>query len=292
MLLGCSSPTNRPQYDQTPLPPLNVAVETVPPPDGNGNIVRDAVLRVTMDDYPDPDTAVFPLVIVRSGTATFDTQPPHVDLVGHAIELKPTRPLMPQTAYELVIDKSVRALSGRVVGTTLAATLNVGSDLAPSPSPSPALFWSRSGECSDPPQPGDVRCLLPVQNDCVRCHGPMGCTSTRNASSGLDLSLDADDPRLGLVNVPSQLLAGTDRALMRVLPGDAARSELVRKLLGGDPHADSSEMPPNLAVPGRRMPMQEEQCPGLGVPAYWTDDQIRVLQDWIDHGAVVGTGTP
>ena len=26
MLLGCSSPTNRPQYDQTPLPPLHVAV--------------------------------------------------------------------------------------------------------------------------------------------------------------------------------------------------------------------------------------------------------------------------
>src|SRR3954469_18764824 len=99
MLVGCSSPTTRPLYDQTPLTPLTVTVDTVPGADSNGNIPRDAVVRITMDDYPDPDTATFGPILLRSGTASFDAKL-QVDLVGRAIVVTPRSLLQAQTAYE------------------------------------------------------------------------------------------------------------------------------------------------------------------------------------------------
>jgi hypothetical protein len=118
----------------------------------------------------------------------------------------------------------------------------------------------------------------------------MGCSlNARNATIALDLTADLPtDPTTGLIGVPSQLEAGTDHSILRVQPNDGARSMLLRKLLGGDPHAESKDPPTaNLGVPGRRMPLHEEACQGLGVPDYWTDDQIKLVQDWIDNGAVV-----
>jgi hypothetical protein len=286
---GCSSPTNRPMYDQTPLPPLKLQISTVPEPNAAGQIARDAVIRVTMDDYPDPDTATFGPILLRSGTASFDVTM-HVDLVGRAIEVRPRGLLAPQTEYELVLSSDLRALSGRKNGTTLAATLTVGDEVTPSPSPSPAVVWDTQADC---PGANNARC--DITSCAPACHAPMGCSiNTRNPTIALDLTGDPADPKLGLIGVPSVLMAGTDQPLLRVKPGDAARSVLLRKLLGGDPHADSSDPPTaNLGVRGRRMPLYELVCPvsgqTLGTPdqVYWTEPQLRLIQDWIDQGALV-----
>ena len=80
--------------------------------------------------------------------------------------------------------------------------------------------------------------------------------------------------------------------MLRVQPGDAANSMLMRKLLGGDPHADSDEPTANLAIPGRRMPLYEAACSGQLLPPdpadyFFTTAQIQLVQDWIDEGAAV-----
>jgi hypothetical protein len=287
LLLGCTTPTNRPQYETTPLPPLTFDVQPEPPRDSAGQIVRDALFRVSLDDYPDPDTAGFGPLLLRSGTATFDATY-RVDLVGRSIEVRPRSLLMPETVYEVVVGTDLRALSGRTVGLTVPSPFpfSVGHDLNPSPSPSPSpLTWDT-----------DIR---PIMSDkCVSyCHTPDRCPGRdgkHNPSRNLDLSpgVAPDDPVYGVINVPAVSLAGTDKPLLRVQRGDAARSVFLRKMLGGDPHADSSDPPTDdLAVPGRRMPLYESVCgeplpPKDDLGGFYLDEaSIRTVQEWITQGA-------
>jgi hypothetical protein len=275
---GCTSLTQRPRFEEPALPPLKLEVSTEPPPDGDGKIVRDALLRVTFDDYPDPATAQFGPLLLRSGNSTFDVQM-RVDLVGKSITVRPRSLLAPDTQYELVMGADLRALSGRTLGTTQVAPLVVGTQLNPSPTPSPApLTYMR-----------DVLPMLgSVENQCAPfCHSDVGCSlNKRNPSRNLDLSFPAD-PVVGIVNVPSEALRGTDNPLLRVQPFDSARSVFLRKLIGGDPHAESSDpITPDVGVPGRRMPLPEHICGGE-IPPFLDDDEMRLVQDWIDQGAVI-----
>jgi hypothetical protein len=283
LLWGCSTPTNRPQYDQTLLPPLTVLILSDPPPDSAGQIVRDALFRINLvDDYPDPDTAGFGPILLRSGTATFDATY-RVDLVGKSIEVRPRSLLQPQTQYELVVAADLRALSGRTAGPVMPQAFSVGSDLNPSPSPSPSpLTWD-----------ADIQPI--ISDKCVSfCHTSDRCPGLdgkHNPSRNLNLSpaVDADDPVYGVIDVPAVSLAGTDKPLLRVQRGDAARSVFLRKMLGGDPHAESSDPPTaDLAVPGRRMPLYESVC-GEALPDvdgfYLDEASMRTVQEWINQGA-------
>jgi hypothetical protein len=59
---------------------------------------------------------------------------------------------------------------------------------------------------------------------------------------------------------------------------------LLRKLIGGDPHADSQDPPyPAMRVDGRRMPLNLDASESSGPPL--SEDQLRVIQDWILEGA-------
>jgi hypothetical protein len=301
---ACSSTTSTPIFQSTPLPPLNVTITTDPPPGPDG-AYRDAKVRLGFDDYPDPDTAGFGPLVLRSGKGAFDVEIT-VDLVGKAIVVRPRSLLDPGIQYELLVSSKVGALDGRTVGGGGAtAQIPVGMGLSPSPSPSPApVVWKKSVSCTpgDPDYvPNNVACFMvgcaPYCHTTARCPGRDG---TRQPSRQLDLSLVPTDPDYstrGLVGVPSVGLVNTADPLMRVLPYDAARSVLLRKLIGGDPHADSMDPPaPDLRVDGRRMPLQENPCdPTLPLPT-WTcadgqtttflcPEQIKLVQDWIDQGA-------
>jgi hypothetical protein len=277
---GCISPTSRPRFEEPPLPALKLEVSTVPPPDGDGKIVRDALLRVSFDDYPDPDTAQFGPLLLRSGNATFDVLM-RVDLTGRAITVQPRSLLAPDTQYELVLGAELRALSGRTLGQTQVAALSVGSGLNPSPSPSPTPVTFETD-------------VYPLLSSCAPyCHTRDRCPGrtppNRNPSRDLDLAGDPTDPKLGLIDVPAVSLRDTDNPLRRVQPFDSARSVLLRKILGGDPHANSSDpITPDLAVPGRRMPLYESVC-GEELPPpelfFWDEARTRLNQDWIDQGA-------
>lgn len=215
---------------------------------------RDAAFRVILDGLPDPDSVRFGALLLRSGRNTFDAVL-DVDLVGRAIVVRPRSLLAAGTQYTLTIDAAVRALDGRAVGETTSASFDVGETLAGRPTATP-LLWS------------DVRPLL---DGCVRCHGPASSDGAPPAR-GLDLTASPRDPERGLVNVASRGLAGTGAPLVRVAPGDPARSVLLRKLLGGD----GRDGAPFARVDGARMP---PDAPPLA------DDAIAAVARWIRDGA-------
>ena len=108
----------------------------------------------------------------------------------------------------------------------------------------------------------------------------------RTATRLLDLMGDPRDPVFGLIDVQSVGLRGTPAPLYRVAPFDPARSVLLRKLIGGNPAADSQDPPyPAMRVDGRRMPIVPDAAESSGTPL--SDDQLRIVQDWIAAGAPV-----
>lgn len=291
--VGCSTSTSAPQYEfVTDLgAPLTFTVTSEPPPDSDGKVTRDAVLHVVFDDYPDPDTVVFGQILLQSGTATFDATM-KTSLVDRSIIVQPRSLLSPNTQYNLVVDSHFRSLSGRRPAGTQVATISVGDQLNPSPSPSPSpLTWY-----------ADIRPMFTTADFCYKpCHNHDLCPSSgggsRNPTSNYDVTAPPDDPTFGLINVASELMKGEANPLVRVLPGNSAKSMLVRKLIGGDPHAGRSPgepVPADVAVPGRRMPMYEATCPNEILPMdpsqyYLNDKELHKVQDWIDQGAAIGT---
>jgi hypothetical protein len=93
------------------------------------------------------------------------------------------------------------------------------------------------------------------RTSCVTCHSNTG----RTPSGGLNLNHDVAYDQL--VNVAVREKAGATR----VVPGDAANSYLVMKLIGTS------------GITGRRMPFNG--------PPYLTDGQILIIERWIATGA-------
>ena len=267
--VACSSPTTRRVFEGPDLPQLVVTVTTDPPALADG-VERDARFRITFDDYPDPETANFGPLLLRSGSGNFDAVL-SIDLVGRAILIQPRTLLQPDTTYEVVIDPTVAALSGRVTGRTISNQFTTGGSTANLPAPDPV------------PWKGDDGVATLLASCQGRCHS-VDLPSRRLRldfvfdSSGNPVGADPNDPAFGIINVPSVGLAGTIDPLPRVQPGNSARSDLLRKVLGGNHQEEPADAPPypQMRVDGVRMP------PG-GV--YWTDDQSARLQRWIDQGA-------
>jgi hypothetical protein len=266
---GCTSPASTAEFAGANVAPLSVMVTADPPPGADGTLARDAVVRLVLDDFPDPDTAEFGPLLLRSGDANFDIMV-SVDLPGRAILLHPRSLLQPDTEYEILVSPNVRALDGRAVGGQgFAATVSTGETLANLPPPAP-VQWS------------DVARTLQLCSP--MCHSPMAAGGVPVRS--LDFFRLPTDPVYGLIEVPSLSQAGTAHPLARVTPGDSARSVLLRKLLGGDASAASGDPPyPEIGVDGRRMPIQLDPATQPSPPPPLDDASIRAIQQWIDGGA-------
>lgn len=269
---ACTSSNVSPYVTPAPTP-LSVAVTTDPPARDDGTVPRNARFVVQLDGYPDPDTVGFGPIELHSGGVIFDADT-RVDLVGRAVVVTPHSLMAPGVQYSLVVSGLV-TLDDRVQGDVVVGTVQVGSDDG-TPFPAPAApTWN-----------GQVRTLL---GGCAPfCHSPVGASGRmRTPTRALDLTGDPRDSVLGLINVQSVGLRGTPAPLMRVAPFDPAHSVLLRKLIGGDPLADSLDagLYPNMRVDGRRMPIPlDESQPAL--PPL-SDGELRTVQDWIAAGAPV-----
>jgi len=224
-------------------------VAFVPKPTAVG-VPTDVVLRITFNDYPDPDT-------VRSNTMLLTTGyfwvpgSYGVDLIGKAAVVRPISWLSPDLGYSLHLRPALSSLAG-CSGTSEEIEFITGNGPAGDPPPEPPPF-------------ADVQAIFEAR--CANgCHlaedGSGGCV---DAPAG-DLSLCAADSWASLVPAKSHQ---TD-ALLLVQPGDSARSYLLRKLLPAT--ADGGRLP---GVAGHRDP------PGDPL----SEPQLRLIAAWIDAGA-------
>jgi hypothetical protein len=165
---ACTSPLDAPLYD-APTSPLTLAVTAVPPGAGaTDRVPTNASLRITFDDFPDPDSLAYPAIVLRSGGVPFDYAA-RVDLVGRAVVVTPRSPLVPQSSYELVVTRAVHALDGRAVGATNVTQISVGD--------SPAMLTAS-------PPPTWKSDVAPVVSTCA-----LGCHSRAVfAARNLDLT--------------------------------------------------------------------------------------------------------
>ena len=283
---ACTYPSHVAPYEQPTPAALSVAVTTDPPARADGTVPRNARFVVQLDGYPDPDSVGFGPITLRSGRGSFDLAT-SVDLVGRAVLVTPRSLMAPGAQYDLVVSGLV-TLDDRVQGDDVVAAVQVGQDDgAPFPAPPRPTWYDATGACS-----GSGVCAL-VGKCAPFCHSPVGASGRmRTPTRYLDLEGDPRDPIFGLLGVQSVGLRGTPVPLLRVAAGDPAHSVLLRKLLGGDPQAASFDPPyPNLRVDGRRMPISlcelpPSQCPQDQQPAApFTDDELRLVQDWIAAGA-------
>jgi hypothetical protein len=244
----------------------------------DGTVPRNARFLVQLDAYPDPDTVGYGPLVLRSGRLNFDLDI-SIDFVGQAIIVAPRSLLAPGTQYELVVS-GLGSLDDRRQAADVVAPVRVGTDDGDPIPPPPRPTWAADVE--------------PILGNCAPyCHSAVGLSGrTRPPTRLLDLTPasidgtpdDPTDPVLGLIGVPSEGLRGQPVPLLRVTPGDPARSVLLRKLLGGDPLADTKDPPyPNMRVDGRRMPLLLDPAESAGDPL--PDDELRTIQDWIAAGA-------
>jgi len=268
---GCTTVSHDP-YAQPAQAPLSVAVGTVRPVRDDGTVPRNERFLVQLDDYPDPDSVSYGPLTLRSGRDNFDIDV-RIDFVGRAIIVTPRSLMAPGAEYDLVASGLV-ALDERVQGADVIGSVRVGPDEG---DPFPAA--------AAPTWDADVR---PILGTCApACHSPVGASGRmRTPTRLLDLTGDPMDPTFGLVGVPSVGLVGTRAPLLRVSPGDPARSVLLRKLIGGSPQGDSKDPPyPSLRVDGRRMPLLLDDAESSGPPL--PEGQLRTVQDWIAAGAAI-----
>ena len=274
---GCTTPSSVPQYAAPSAPPLTVTVTTDPPPRADGTVPRNARFVILLDGYPDPDSVGFGPITLHSGRGSFDLGI-DVDLVGRAVVVTPRSLLGPSTQYNLVVSGLASLDDRRQVGTA-DGRVQVGVDTGdPHPAPPQPTWCSQHGEAA----------VQPLLATCAPfCHSRVGRSGrTRTPTRALDLTGDPRDPSFGLVGVTSVGLRGTPYPLARVAAGDPARSVLLRKLLGGNPQANSHDPAyPNLRVDGQRMPIDidsERALPPLD------DGTLALVQQWIAAGAPLG----
>jgi hypothetical protein len=269
---ACTTASHVEPYVQPAQAALSVVVTTAPDVRADGTVPRNARFVVQLDDYPDPDSVGYGPLTLRSGNANFDIDI-SIDFVGHAVVVQPRSPMAPGVQYNLVVSGLV-ALDNRVQAATVVGSVQVGLDDG-DPFPAPARrTWN-----------GDLRTVI---GGCAPfCHSPIGESGRmRTPTRLLDLTGDPRDPVLGMISVQSVGLRGTPAPLYRVAPFDPARSVLLRKLIGGSPAGDSRDPPyPAMRVDGRRMPLLLDDAESSGPPL--SDDQLRVVQDWIVAGAPI-----
>jgi mono/diheme cytochrome c family protein len=135
-----------------------------------------------------------------------------------------------------------------LVGCGGTAATPAGPTPTPTPTPNPNVtFSSIQSEIFETSDASGRRV-------CSTCHTSTG----RSPAGGLNLNHDAAYDQL--VNVPTRAMPGA----MRVIPGDPARSYLVRTIEGTS------------GIAGQRMPINGP---------YLTEAQIAIIKQWIASGA-------
>jgi len=233
------------------------------PPDGSSDVRTDTTFVYGFTDFPDPDSAVNSNLGVFSGPYYY-TSRESVDLIGRAIVFKPTSPLPSGLGFTLTLSAQISSLRGCPL-TPSPPNLPNGK---PSTSYDFAIHTAESNANLPPeppaPTPASLAQVLAVM--ALHCAGggchldaagadSGGCLS----SPGGGLSLCATQAYAAMVSVPSRQVT----RLAIVSPRDSARSYLLRKLLTAPPVA-GHEGPPDATL---------------------TEDDLRVLQSWIDDGA-------
>lgn len=227
-------------------------------------VLPEVTPAATFSDFPDPDTVSLTTLTLLTGLF-YHTGRYWVDLIDRRAFFQPSGPLTLGQGYTFAVLPGVRSLRGCVLGqppltidgrqpTATYAMFEVvdpGVRLAPEPVVPPVTFAE----------------TLPIfEAHCSggACHLAAGVPASDDAScsdaAAGALSLCARDAFAGLVAAPS---IQVDR-LVRVAPGDSARSYLLRKLLGAPPltgHVGS----PSSAL---------------------SRDDLLVFEHWIDAGAL------
>jgi len=281
LLFACSACTtefNVDPYVQATAPPLAVTIGSEPDVRADGTVPRNVRFVVQLDSYPDPDSVGYGPLTLRSGGANFDIDV-SIRFVARQIVVTPRSLLAPGVQYDLVASSLV-SLDDRVQAEDVVGSVRVGTDDGTPFAAPPKPTWN-----GDPVTGGGIRAIL--GNCAPFCHSPVGQSGrTRTPTRLLDLKADPRDPVLGLINVPSVGLRGTPVDLPRVAPFDPARSVLFRKLLGGNPQADSRDPPyPNMRVDGRRMPIPIDESEPFDMPL--SDTDLQSVEDWIAAGAPI-----
>jgi hypothetical protein len=225
-----------------------VVVGWTPPP-GNTGVPTDTEVRVSFSGYPDPDTVSVSSMLLTSGF--FRTpQAYRVDLLTRSVVMTSISGLTPNLGYAVTVTNVIRSLQGCSGPTTHITFITGDGPQGTTREPAPTF--------------ADIAPILTA-----RCAG--GCHAAPDGSClgspVAGLSLCADEARAALVNVPSRQLDG----IALVAPLDAARSYLIRKVIPAEP--DGGPIPGTF---GQREP------PDGPLP----DDQLRLLSDWIDGGAL------
>jgi hypothetical protein len=275
---SCTTASHVEPYVQPTLAALSVVVTTNPPARADGTVPRNARFVVQLDGYPDPDSVGYGPLTLRSGRANFDIDV-GIDFVGQQVIVTPRSLLAPGVQYDLVVS-GLSTLDDRAQGADVVGSVHVGADTG--------------DPFAAPPRPTWTADVEPILGHCAPyCHSSVDQFGrTRTPTRLLDITPassdgtpdDPHDPVLGLIGVTSVGLLGTRAPLMRVAPFDPAHSVLLRKLIGGDPQADSQDPPyPSMRVDGRRMPLFLDDTAGAPLP----DEQLRTIQDWIAAGAPI-----
>jgi hypothetical protein len=229
-LSGCT------YFDEPAVAPGYKLLHTSPSA-GELNVSRDRPVDLYFDAAPAAETVapvdvrLFSGLIENTGSVT-------LDLVGRRIRFRTLVPLRASLRHQIWINGNIRSLAGARLGEPLIFDFTTGAQ-ADTP--------------AEPPRPEvTARDLQAAWTACSACHGispPRG---------GVDLS----SPEATVRSLSGVTSGGS--GLQRVVPGDHARSYLMRKLLG-EGGMVGLPMPPD----GPRL----------------AAEQVRAVADWIDGGA-------
>jgi len=263
---ACSSPT-----DELPRPGTCDPFEVIgsSPADGSQAVSTDVVGAFRFNDFPDPGT-VGPNNMTLWTGVYYHTGQFAISLVDRTASFRPASPLVPDRAYTLLLQPTVRSIRGCALQPHPAT-----ADGRPDPAYAVSFKTAAANAETMPPRPiaqpvsfADITSLFVRQCSGAGCHlqAPTGAVSEPGAdcseipASGL--SLCARDAHAHLVGIGAQEVP----RLVRVAPHDSARSYLLRKLVGA---------PPVMGHEGTPIANQA----GISTP------DLHLLEAWIDSGA-------
>jgi hypothetical protein len=220
LLLGaCHFNTDEPYLAGEELPRLYV--HSTDPASGVTDVVRDGALVVFFNDRVDPVTVDATTVVLSAG-ADGVASTSRVDLLNCSVVVRPDATLEPLTEYRLTLE-SLRGMSTGELSAPASLPFTTGQVTGDATAGAPPTLTELTSEV--------------FATRCVSCHGP------HRPSAELDLSTP-EAAEQGLIGMPSKYRPS--RTL--VVPGDHARSYLMRKLLWlpgifGDPMPPTGDWP-------------------------------------------------
>jgi hypothetical protein len=222
------------------------------PADGTQGVATDAPISLTFSDFPDPESVGLNTVMLSSGVQT-RLGGVQVDLITRSILFQVRNLLSSDLTYLITVLSGVESLTGCFAKAD-QRSFRTGSGPSDPPVPRPPV-----------PAFSDILTIFAARCGGGSCHRPTAGDAGCLANPAQGLSLCDRDAWAALVNADATELAG----MKRVLPGDASRSFLMRKIVPGPGDG------PVASTPGHRDPPD--------APLDLVDQ--RAISDWINSGA-------